>query len=121
MLFYQTIHGHPLIGGFVARLSSRIKNAYESDPLIARLLDLSEGRSVLVAPTSPAFPGPAALPAFSASAAPSAPICISCSVRYVVVDETFASPELQAYVARSFALQPIARSGARALYSVEPR
>jgi hypothetical protein len=108
-LFYQTIHEHPLTGGFVARLSSRIKNAYESDPLIAQLLDLSEGRSVVVTPTPPALP------------APPAPTCISCSVRYVVVDEAFASPELQSFVTRSFALQPLARSGARALYSIGPR
>lgn len=104
VLFYQTIHEHPLIGGFVARLSSRIRLAYESDPVIRTILDLSEDKpaSLSVSPASPAQ-------------------CVSCDVSYVVIDEASASSELQAFVAKSFELRPLARSGTRALYSVQSR
>jgi hypothetical protein len=98
-LFYQTTHGHPLVGGFVARVSSRIKNAYESDPIFRPLLDLSEGRA--------AEPG-------SASCRES----LACQVRYVVIDEGAASPDLVRFVNEAFSITPVQRDGARALYTV---
>lgn len=42
VLAYQMIHGRPIVGGFVARLPPAIIAGYESDPLIAALLSLSE-------------------------------------------------------------------------------
>jgi hypothetical protein len=36
--FYQTLHQHPIAGGFVARLSPRIVQTYESDPILGPLL-----------------------------------------------------------------------------------
>jgi hypothetical protein len=102
VLYYQTIHGHPQMGGFVARLSGRVKSAYETDPVVGPLLDLSEGKSV--------------------SVSTAASTCVlTCDVRYVVIDESTASRELQAFAVRSFSLQPIGRSGPRALYSVQSR
>jgi hypothetical protein len=38
VLFYQTLHEHPLAGGFVARLSPRVRRAYETDPVFGPLL-----------------------------------------------------------------------------------
>jgi hypothetical protein len=41
MLACQTIHGRPIVGGFVARLSPRVLAAYRADPLLAAWLSLS--------------------------------------------------------------------------------
>jgi hypothetical protein len=41
MLACQTVHEHPLVGGFVARLSPRVLAAYRSDPLLAGWMRLS--------------------------------------------------------------------------------
>jgi len=46
-LFHLTTHGKPIIGGFVARLSPRVKAAYESNPLLRRLLDAAEGQEMV--------------------------------------------------------------------------
>jgi hypothetical protein len=34
VLFYQSIHARPMIGGFVARLAPSIRNTYDSEPLL---------------------------------------------------------------------------------------
>ena len=100
VLFYQTVHEHPQMGGFVARLSKRIEAAYDADPIVGAILDLSEGRAAAAAP-------PAACRA-----------SLACTVRYVVVNESEASPDLQAFVARAFSMTPIERDATRALYAV---
>ena len=114
VLFYQTIHGHPLIGGFVARLSSRIKSAYNADPVISRFLDLSET-------PPPALPAPPALSERQRVEGP-APVCgLACDVRYVVVDEAAASGALKQFAASVFDLRRLASSGPRTLYAVNGR
>jgi hypothetical protein len=100
VLFDQTIHGHPLMGGFVARLSGRIKHAYENDPVIARFLDLSSGS------TSAIDPGPCHL---------------TCDVRYVVIDDAIASRELQEFAEKAFTLSVLTRSGQKTLYAATAR
>jgi hypothetical protein len=102
VLFYQTVHEHPQMGGFVARLSKRVENAYDSDPIVSRILDLSEGL-----PAVPTQPGDT--PCQSS---------LACSVKYIVVDKTLASGELIAFVADSFSLKRIDQSGASTLYAV---
>jgi hypothetical protein len=42
VLFYPTIHGRPLAGGFVARLPRAVATLYASDPLLSALLNLSD-------------------------------------------------------------------------------
>lgn len=98
VLFYQTIHGHPQMGGLVSRLSSRIKTAYESDPIVGPLLDLSEGVPVKE---------------------PTGTCSLACAVRYVVVNEADASEELKAFVTKSFSLRLVERSDSRSLYAVD--
>jgi hypothetical protein len=39
--WYQTIHGHPMGGGFVARLSPAIRRTYEMSPALSLMLKLS--------------------------------------------------------------------------------
>jgi succinate dehydrogenase hydrophobic anchor subunit len=66
VLFYQTLHEHPLAGGFVARLSPRLWQAYDADPLFGPLL--SQPRP------QPPPAGPVHTPAN-----------LSCAIRYVVM------------------------------------
>jgi hypothetical protein len=40
-LFYQTIHGKPIAGGFVARLPPSVKQRYDSEAVFRALLELS--------------------------------------------------------------------------------
>jgi len=44
VLFYQSLHGHPIAGGFVARMTESLERAHLSSPLLGPLLELSEGR-----------------------------------------------------------------------------
>src|SRR5581483_4280797 len=44
MLACQMIHERPIAGGWVARLSPRVRAQYEADPLIARWMQLSGAR-----------------------------------------------------------------------------
>jgi hypothetical protein len=42
-LWFQTIHGRPIVGGFTARLSDRVKAAYARDPTLMALIEQREG------------------------------------------------------------------------------
>jgi hypothetical protein len=44
-MLYQTVHRHPMAGGFVARLSPRIEAYYQQRPVLAGLLRLSAGEA----------------------------------------------------------------------------
>jgi len=98
-LFYQTVHGHDEMSGFIARLSRRTEEAIETDPIVGSVLALSEHG----APTSTG--------ACRAS--------LACSTKYVVIDRAAASPALQSFVEGAFALRPIASGNGRDLYAVE--
>jgi len=103
VLFHQTLHEHPQMGGAISRMSPRTRAAFDADPIVGPILDLSEGR----APnhdTSPEQP---------------CRISLACGVRYVVVAERAASDALRAFVTTSFSLQPLAREDGRTLYLVE--
>ena len=97
-LYDQTIHGQRMVGGFVARLGPRIKNAYEADPVFRPLLDLSEGKPV---------------------EAPSAGCrdSLACAVRYVVINES-ATPDLVKFVNDRFEMTLVERGDHRTLYEV---
>lgn len=102
-LFYQTLHEHPLMGGTVSRMSPRTRAAFESDPLVGPILDLSEGLT----------------PRIGGSSARRCRQSLACDVRYVVIDDTAASRELKDFVESSFRLQSAQRDAGRALYRVE--
>jgi hypothetical protein len=102
VLFYQTVHEHPQMGGFVARLSKRVAADYESDPIVRPILDLSERPSRVERPQEL---GPCRE-------------SLACSVRYVIVNETDAPGELKDFVARSFSLRLVDQDATRALYVV---
>jgi hypothetical protein len=44
-IYYQTVHGRPVLGGFVARLSPTLRARYEDAPVISSLLLLSSGET----------------------------------------------------------------------------
>jgi hypothetical protein len=46
VLLHQTVHGRPIVGGVVARLSPRTRAAYLDEPLLRALFTASEGRRV---------------------------------------------------------------------------
>src|SRR4029453_12824170 len=47
VLYYATIHGHPLVGGFIGRMPPRVAAGYEAMPVVGNLLRLSQGADVV--------------------------------------------------------------------------
>lgn len=74
VLFYQTLHQHPIAGGFIARLSPRLRQAYDADPLFGPLLSQ---------PQPQLQPQPRPRPQAASSA--QTPANLSCAIRYVVM------------------------------------
>jgi hypothetical protein len=97
-LYYQTLHGQPIVGGFVARLSSRIIDQYTRDPVFSRLLVLSGGRASRAPLTPPAS-------------------TLACAVRYVMIPAG-TSDETRAFVRSVFELESMAEEPSRSLYRV---
>lgn len=97
-LYYQTLHGHPIVGGFVARLSDRIVRSYTNDPVLSELLAVSS--QIAPGATRP-LPAPTA----------------ACAIRYVVVSRN--APALDEAARRHFVLSPIAESDSGILYRVD--
>ena len=50
-LVFQTVHHQPIAGGFVARLSNRTRDAYESNPALRSLLLMSSDQAELPSDT----------------------------------------------------------------------
>ena len=107
VLFYQTIHSRPLVGGFVARLPTNVAAAYEADPLIADLLRLSSGG---IAADVEREPPPADVVAASLRAN---------GIRWIVLDRERASSRLVKYVEHVLPLTSVAQDGERWLYFVD--
>ena len=106
VLFYQTIHQRPLVGGLVGRLPRAVTAAYEDDALLAGLLRLSEREGAVDA----ARP----LPDRQLAADRLRKIGIA----FVVLNRSAASPSLAEYVERVLPLTRIAEEGERSLYLV---
>ena len=106
VLFYQSIHQRPIIGGFAARLPPSVENSYMRIPVIDTLMRLSAGER---------------LEARDASA-PSDVIADlrASSIRWVVLNRQTAPPDLVRYVERVLPLKLIEEQDDRALYSVAP-
>jgi hypothetical protein len=106
VLFYQTIHRRPLVGGFVARLPTSVAAAYEADPLIADLLRLSSAGAAADVDREP----------------PSADVVAASlrasGIRWIVIDRERASSRLLNYVEQVIPLTLIAHDRERWLYFV---
>ena len=105
-LWYQTIHGRPMTGGFVARLSPRLVGAYSDAPVLGSLLRLSSGKPL----AGELIPAPA-----EASAALRAQ-----NIRFVVVNRNGAPPDLLQYQTCLAVATPCDRRGARSLLGAGP-
>ena len=93
VLYYATLHGHPLVGGFAGRFPPGYTERYAQMPFVGDLLRLSAGERPLPAP----------LPGLSPCA-------------YVVLNRDRASPALIAYVQSAPTLQWLAGDGHVDLY-----
>ena len=95
-LYYATIHGHPLVGGYIGRMPRGVAEAYDAMPIVGNLLRLSSGRDAVQEET------PLVLP-----------------FRYLVLDAGTASPELIDYVRSTLDLDLIASADGKTLYAVQ--
>jgi hypothetical protein len=105
VLLHQTIHEHPIVGGFVARLPSAIVRTYDSTPVIRSLLRLSSGRSASEEDTR-------------LTRAEAAARLASAGIGYVVLDLRRATPELVRYVQSGIELRSIGEEDGRIFYEV---
>jgi hypothetical protein len=104
-MLFQTVHRHPIAGGFIARLPPHVRQRYVDDPVLSALIELSAGRS-------------AAVPACEQAVA----ALTAAGFRYVVLNRTEAPEGLLAYVTQ-LPLTTLAASagGNLHLYRLDPR
>jgi hypothetical protein len=102
VLYFQTIHGRPIVGGYVSRLSPSIARKFHESLVLSTLLRLSAGESLRLPPES----GVAAADALA-----------QLGVRYVVVNTDMASQPVREYVA-TMPLTRIAAGGVHEVYQL---
>ena len=102
-MFFQTIHEHPMVGGFVARLPKSLPARYDALPIVGTLLRLSGGA-----------PLPTALPAREEAGR----TLTRMGIRYVVLNHRTSPPDLLTYVERVLPLDAIAQEEERTLFVV---
>jgi hypothetical protein len=96
LLYNATIHGHPVVGGYIGRMPPNVAQAYDAMPVVGNLLRLSNGEEAIEEDA------PIALP-----------------FRYLVLDTATASPELIDYVRRALDMDLISSGGSKQLYAVQ--
>jgi len=96
LLYYATIHGHPVVGGYIGRMPPEVAQAYEAMPVVGNLLRLSSGEDIITDET------PVGLP-----------------FRYLVIDTNAASPELVEYVRDTLDMDLITSGDGKQLYAVQ--
>jgi hypothetical protein len=113
VLFYATLHQHPLVGGYIGRMPADAQRRYEEMPIVGALLRISDHRPVdsplAVSPSKGerlAQNRPAETPNVVAATAP---------CRYLVVHRAASSIELLAYI-RQLPMDMIATDDERDLY-----
>lgn len=96
LLYHATIHGHPVVGGYIGRMPPNVAQAYDAMPVVGNLLRLSNGEEEIEeeAPMSLPF-------------------------RYLVLDTNTASPELVDYVRRALDMDLISSGDGKQLYAVQ--
>lgn len=95
-LYYATLHGHPLVGGYIGRMPPGMASAYEAMPVVGNLLRLSSGESAIEDVSVPALP-----------------------FRYLVLNTKIASPELIQYVKSTLDMDLIAAGDGKELYAIQ--
>ncbi len=97
LLYDATIHGHPVVGGYIDRMPPQVALAYDAMPVVGNLLRLSNGEEAIEEND------PVALLPF----------------RYLVLDTNTAAPELIDYVRRTLDVDLISSGGGKQLYAVQ--
>lgn len=105
VLSHQMVHGHPIVGGFAARIPDSIKRQYEAMPVVRSLFLLSAGRE-------PDRRDLALTREASGAALQHA------GIEFVILDRAAASPQLIAYVESALPLDLIKHEQERDLYVV---
>ena len=106
-LFFQTIHGKRLIGGYLSRISQKRVGELRSQPTLDALVTMSEGRRL-----SPPHA------AWIRSRGPG--FITRANIGYVVVDEARSPPHLVEFVIDAWNLEQLARDGALVLFRPRP-
>ena len=101
--FYQTVHGKPLIGGYLSRVSRRRVEELREEPVLDALVTLSEGGSLDAARARALVERG---PAFMQRA----------QIAFVVIDQSRSSRELRELAVRALGLRRIDGEGALDLY-----
>ena len=104
-LSYQMVHGHPIVGGFSARIPASIKQGYEELPVVRSLFRLSAGGA--------ADPRDMALTRETAGAA-----LQQATIEFIVLNRSTAPAALVTYVDTALPLELVAHEGQRDLYVV---
>jgi hypothetical protein len=94
--YYDTIHGRPLVGGFIGRMPPDAAEGCLAMPIVGNLLRLSNGQ-----------------PPVEEEAVRVVPF------RYLVLDTILASPELVAYVRSTLDVDLLESAEGRELYAVQ--
>ena len=97
LLYHATIHGHPVVGGYIGRMPPNVAQAYDAMPVVGNLLRLSNGEEAIEETDVPA----------------------SLPFRYLVLDTNAASPELVDYVRRTLDMDLISSGDGKELYAVQ--
>lgn len=104
-LAYQMVHGHPLVGGFAARIPPSVRSQYDRLPVLRSLLQLSSGGVIDAAD--------AALTRAEAAAS-----LQRTPVTYLMLNRTLASAALISYVEQGIGTRLLAADGDRSLYEL---
>jgi hypothetical protein len=96
LLYHATIHGHPVVGGYIGRMPPMVARAYDVMPVVGNLLRLSNGEDVIEEEAPPTLP-----------------------FRYLVLDTKTASAELLDYVRATLDMDLIASDTGKELYAVQ--
>ncbi len=96
ILYYATIHGHPLVGGFIGRMPPGVAPAYAAMPVVGNLLRLSSGEPRAEDPPAAAVP-----------------------FRYLVLDTRAVSPDVVDYLKSALDMDLIEAADGRELYAVQ--
>ena len=96
--YFQTVHGKPLIGGYLSRVSRRRFTDTRRDPMLDALIWLSEGRELDASRWRSLIE---AGPAFAERA----------KVGFVVIDRRRTTPAMREFAVRAFGLQLIDTDG----------
>jgi hypothetical protein len=110
VLFFQTSHEHPLLGGYLSRVPRAAFRRAVEDPVLDALVALSE-RGVRNLPVDAEEAARRAAPDFAREV----------RLRYVVVDLRRTSPRLHRFAREAFGLEPVAADRDRIVYRVGGR